>query len=78
MLEHALLARAAPSSGVAACLLGVTEDTFVPAGAGASRKIAAALEFGDLGLASNDPPAGVGACGDVVLGFVALRAVGYL
>ena len=55
----------------------MTEGTFVAAGAGASRKIAAALEFGDFGFAFNDPPAGVGACGDVVLGFVALHAVGY-
>ena len=77
VLKLAVLARAAPTDGVAARLLGVAEDTLVAAGAGTARKVAAALGFGDFGSATG-LPAGTVACGGVVLGFASLHLVGHI
>jgi hypothetical protein len=71
MLELAELARAAPTGGVAAHLLGVAKGTVVAAGAGTARKVAAAVAFGDF-VPADDLPAGI-TCGGVVLGFLALH-----
>jgi hypothetical protein len=77
VLKLAVLARAAPTDGVAARLLGVAEDTLVATGAGAARKVAAALGFGDFGSATGLPASTV-ACEGVVLGFASLHLVGHL
>ena len=72
MLELAVLARAAPTGGVAARLLGVAKDTLVAVGAGTARKVAAAVDFGDFGSA-DDLPAGIVACRCIVLGFLSMH-----